>query len=196
MQIKEITIAHEGGLELSRVPRDDEVDFGFNHEINGYPMKKNRFGVNSFVYYLLDNDKVIAGTLCTPTKIHSTTYFQTNGVQVAPRYRGQELGIRMYHSISHNEHVNLMSGHRQTLDGKKLWSTLSKAFNLAVMDTSTGEIVSRDAKDAYQNYYSDEDDTLVLVTTTTFTENKLLIPSLKIKQRINPIVERFYSNRE
>ena len=192
MRVDEITIAHAGGLDLSQVPRDGEIDFGFNHEILGYPMKKNKAGATLSIYYLLDADKVIAGVLCQPITVNNKNYLIVRGTQVDSKYRGKNLAILIYHSIKHNENVNIMSGHRQTAGGKQLWNQLSKAYDIAVMDTATGEVVSRDINDAYINYYGDGDDTLVLVTESTFVENTLVIPSLKIKKKSNPLIEKYY----
>jgi hypothetical protein len=171
MKIDEIVMVHVGGINLNNINRDNEQLFGFNHEIDSYPMYKN-IQDGYWIYYLVnESNEIIAATALLPVK----NFLQIKGVYVAPKYRRKHLALKIYHAIKHNEHRNLMSDINQTDSSRKLWNTLSKSFNVAVYDLTANSIVSTDINTAYN-----ESDNLVLITETTFNQQSLLIPILKI----------------
>lgn len=148
MLIKEIEISHTGGVNLGKITRDGEHPFGFNHEIDGFDFFKNTNDEYQ-VYYLVDNDKIIAALAGVIIVINGVEYFQTKGVYVDPAHRGRELALKMYHAIRFNEPYRLMSDTKQTRDGIKIWSKIFKKFPTKVMNLETGKIVSDKIHDAY-----------------------------------------------
>ena len=170
MLIKEIEMSHTGGIDLSKLTRENEKLFGFNNEIDGFTFYKNTQDGYQ-VYYLIDNDKIIAAMAGVIVSVDSIDYFQTKGVYVDSEYRGDDLALKMYHAIKHLENIRLMSDTQQTRSGIKLWGKIVKKYPTKVMDTTTGKIVSDKIQDAYTNK------NYVLVTETV-KQAGIIVPPL------------------
>jgi len=184
MQVKEIARAHTGGVNLDQISRQGERRFGFNGLVDDYPMMKNTQQGDMTAYYLLEDDEIIAATVIFPVNLNDTRYYKIQGVWVRGEFRGENLALKMYHSIKHNENCQLMSDHNQTDDGRKLWQKIDTAFNVAVMNVVSGKIVSHDINDAYLDFDGEYGEDTVLVTEQIKSHNKLIIPNLKIKRRL------------
>jgi len=177
MKIDEITISHEGGINLDIISKNRNNEQKLTSTNNYYFFKNN---INEYlVYYLIHDNEVIAGTILIEVIIDNTKYLQVKGIQVEPKYRGEKLAIVMYNRIRHNENIPIISDTIQTPDGKKLWYKMSKTYNIKVMDINTGNIVSKDINDAYKDYYDlDKNDNTVLVLETDINHHELLIPKV------------------
>jgi hypothetical protein len=175
VNITEINRVNQGGVRLSRLKRDGEQPAGFNGDIDGFAFFKNlQDGFQT--YYLIDDGEIVAATAGKVKIINNKKYYQINGVSVLPRYRGMHLAIKMYHAIMHSDGYQLMSDSKQTPDGEKLWQKLSKSFSIRVMELPSGDIISNNPLDAY-----DESESTVLVTEDNLRLESILIPPLKIK---------------
>jgi hypothetical protein len=170
MLIKEIEMSSTGGIDLSKLSRENEKPFGFNNEIDNFSFYKNT-QEDYQVYYLVDVDKIIAAMAGVIVTVNNKNYFQTKGVYVNNEYRRNDLALKMYHAIKHSENLSLMSDNQQTRSGIKLWSKLFKKYPTKVMDITTGKIVSDKIQDAYTNK------NYVLVTETV-KQAGIIIPPL------------------
>lgn len=170
MLVKEIEMSHTGGIDLSKLTRDNETLFGFNNEIDGFSFFKNTQDEYN-VYYLVTEEKIIAAMTGIIININGVDYFQTKGVYVDTKFRGNDLALKMYHAIKYIEGYRLMSDTQQTRSGIKLWSKISKKFKTKVLNLETGKIVSDKIPDAYTNK------NYVLVTEDV-KQAGIIIPSL------------------
>jgi len=70
-------------------------------------------------------------------------------VGVKPSYRGQNIAVRFYTSLIKNLNIILLSGDRQSNDGKKLWAKLAKVkgIQLAGYDLLTKKVFPIDTED-------------------------------------------------
>jgi len=160
-------------VQKSIIPLD-KIDINSGRKIgivDNFDLVKSELS-DSTVYFLIDGENIIGAVI---TKIVETprleTYLQTVRVYITQEHRGKNLAIKMYYYIKHFEDMNLMSDIQQTSEGEKLWQALDSKFDVGVMDTNTGEVVSSNIKDAYKK------DSLVLVTETKF--NSLIRDNLK-----------------
>lgn len=150
MLIKEIEISHTGGINLEKLSRTNELPFGFNSEIDNFQFFTNQQDGYK-TYYLINNDNIIAALAGIIVPLNGVDYFQTKGVYVSEKHRGNNLALKMYHAIKHLGNYRLMSDTQQTRDGIKLWTKLTKHYPYKVVDITNGKLVSDKIHDAYTN---------------------------------------------
>lgn len=122
------------------------------------------------VYYLLDDDNIIAALSTHPFKDpYSDNWIITNEVFVDENYRNNNLAVMMYMAIKEIENVGLMSGDKQSESGKRLWNRLSKHTSVRIINLATQEMLPyNDATVANVYTYGQNDYRLIAETKTAF----------------------------
>jgi hypothetical protein len=169
MRIREIITVHASPFDLRRIHRRGEVLVNYNSSgIDGYKFYKNQQD-GFIIFYLVDGNDIIAGIISQLYK----NYIQIKRIHVKEKYRGNKLGVKMYHGIIYSEYKNLISDIEQTSNGKKVWKDISDIIPVKSLNLITGEY--GEIADAYH-----ENEHIVLVTVIPNLIENILIPNLKI----------------
>lgn len=161
MKLHEITLTSpisDHGISLDSFDEESKTKIGniSDFEINLYQAKTNSNAL--LIAAEKDNKKISMITIQDNVNIHQQNFIMLRRTWTTPEHRGKGIVPQLILLIKKHLKKKILSDQKQTPNGKNVWDSLRKRYNVTALDVNTGDRIPANTVPDEEIYKKKSDD--------------------------------------